>query len=205
MTGRRSDSSWCAPPRPMNCRCAPSAISSACNSGWSDSSCCRWCCPAWRWTAWRGYRRGDAGGHPAVDRGDRSVRLFLLEIADACGSAIPGRCSCGRPDLPPPPSTSRCCRGKAFRHRMIRSTMSLGRRRDRLPASSSSCWSFLYYVVSPWNFIGRIDPIGGEAGYRAGRGPGAGRTAKDRRDLDRHHRTTGPMRCCAGTSTAACR
>jgi 4-amino-4-deoxy-L-arabinose transferase-like glycosyltransferase len=24
---------------------------------------------------------------------------------------------------------------------------------------------FLYYVVSPWNFIGRTDPIGGEAGY----------------------------------------
>jgi len=24
---------------------------------------------------------------------------------------------------------------------------------------------FLYYVVSPWNVIGRADPIGGEAGY----------------------------------------
>ena len=24
---------------------------------------------------------------------------------------------------------------------------------------------FFYYVVSPWNFIGRTDPIGGEAGY----------------------------------------
>jgi 4-amino-4-deoxy-L-arabinose transferase-like glycosyltransferase len=24
---------------------------------------------------------------------------------------------------------------------------------------------FLYYVVSPWNFIGKTDPIGGEAGY----------------------------------------
>jgi 4-amino-4-deoxy-L-arabinose transferase-like glycosyltransferase len=24
---------------------------------------------------------------------------------------------------------------------------------------------FLYYVVSPWNFIGRTDPIGGEAGF----------------------------------------
>ena len=47
-TGRRSDSSSCARPRPMNCRCAPSAISSACSSGWSDSCCCRWCCRAWR-------------------------------------------------------------------------------------------------------------------------------------------------------------
>ena len=33
-------------------------------------------------TAWRGYRRGDAGGHSAVDRRDRSLRLFLLEIAE---------------------------------------------------------------------------------------------------------------------------
>jgi hypothetical protein len=24
---------------------------------------------------------------------------------------------------------------------------------------------FLYYVAAPWNFIGRADPIGGEAGY----------------------------------------
>ena len=67
-------------------------------------------------TAWRGYRRRRRRGHSAFDRGDRSLRLFLLEIADACGSATPGRCSCGRLDLPPPPSTSRCCRGKAVRH-----------------------------------------------------------------------------------------
>jgi 4-amino-4-deoxy-L-arabinose transferase-like glycosyltransferase len=26
---------------------------------------------------------------------------------------------------------------------------------------------FLYYVAAPWNFIGRADPIGGEAGYHA--------------------------------------
>jgi len=26
---------------------------------------------------------------------------------------------------------------------------------------------FLYYVAAPWNFIGRADPIGGEAGYAA--------------------------------------
>ena len=24
---------------------------------------------------------------------------------------------------------------------------------------------FLYYVAAPWNFIGRTDPVGGEAGY----------------------------------------
>ena len=26
---------------------------------------------------------------------------------------------------------------------------------------------FFYYVAAPWNFIGRTDPVGGEAGYRA--------------------------------------
>jgi len=25
---------------------------------------------------------------------------------------------------------------------------------------------FLYYIATPWNFIGRTDPVGGEAGYR---------------------------------------
>ena len=46
MTGRRSVSSRYASPRPTNCRCAPSATSSACSSGWSASSCSRWCCTA---------------------------------------------------------------------------------------------------------------------------------------------------------------
>jgi tripartite-type tricarboxylate transporter receptor subunit TctC len=30
---------------------------------------------------------------------------------------------------------------------------------------------FLYYVVTPWNFIGRADPVGGEAGYERVVGP----------------------------------
>jgi 4-amino-4-deoxy-L-arabinose transferase-like glycosyltransferase len=30
---------------------------------------------------------------------------------------------------------------------------------------------FLYYVVTPWNFIGRADPIGGEAGFEQVVGP----------------------------------
>ena len=36
-------------------------------------------------TAWRGYRTPRAGRDPAVDRGDRAVRLFLLEVADLAG------------------------------------------------------------------------------------------------------------------------
>ena len=63
---------------------------------------------------------------------------------------------------------------------------------------------FLYYVAAPWNFIGRTDPVGGEAGYEQV-------VARARNQLKRPARpgspprTTAPMRCCAGTSTAACR
>ena len=46
---------------------------------------------------------------------------------------------------------------------------------------------FLYYVAAPWNLIGRTDPVGGEAGYRAGRRARAEPVEKNRRDLDRHH------------------
>ena len=45
-TGRRSGFNSYAPPRPTNCRFAPSGILSACSSGWSASSCCPWCCRA---------------------------------------------------------------------------------------------------------------------------------------------------------------
>ena len=64
---------------------------------------------------------------------------------------------------------------------------------------------FLYYVVAPWNFIGRADPIGGEAGYQqvvdAGAGPAARRPAR----AGSPPRTTGPTPCCAGSSAIACR
>ena len=42
---------------------------------------------------------------------------------------------------------------------------------------------FLYYVAAPWNLIGKIDPVGGEAGYEqvAAR---ARAVAGDRRDMD---------------------
>lgn len=47
---------------------------------------------------------------------------------------------------------------------MIRSTTSWA----NIAVVSGIAWVvlvFLYYVVSPWNFIGKIDPIGAEAGY----------------------------------------
>src|SRR6202158_5655680 len=46
---------------------------------------------------------------------------------------------------------------------------------------------FLYYVVTPWNFIGRADPIGGEAGYEQVAGPGPGVVAENGGDLVRNH------------------
>ncbi len=46
---------------------------------------------------------------------------------------------------------------------------------------------FLYYVAAPWNLLGKIDPIGAEAGYEQVARARAGRARRDRRDLDRDH------------------
>ncbi len=62
---------------------------------------------------------------------------------------------------------------------------------------------FLYYVAAPWNFIGRTDPVGGEAGYEQVVGRAREQLQTDRRYLDRDHRIIAPTRCCAGISKAA--
>ena len=46
---------------------------------------------------------------------------------------------------------------------------------------------FLYYVAAPWNFIGRADPIGGEAGYEALVARVEAELQKTGRDLDCDH------------------
>ena len=46
---------------------------------------------------------------------------------------------------------------------------------------------FVYYVATPFNFIGRIDPVGSEAGFDDVGGARRSRVAKSRRDLDRDH------------------
>ena len=46
---------------------------------------------------------------------------------------------------------------------------------------------FFYYVAAPWNFIGRIDPVGGEAGYEQVVAAARNRVEENQRDLDRDH------------------
>ena len=73
------------------------------------------------------------------------------------------------------------------------------------PASPSWSAVFLYYVVAPWNLIGRTDPIGGEAGYEQVADARAQSSCKRPARPGSRPRIIAPMRCCAGISTAACR
>ena len=136
-------------------------------------------------TAWRGYRTPRAGRDPAVDRRARAVRLFPLEVADAAGRRhladvhVAGR----------------------FRRRRHQHRDAAARRLAGLDDPVDVFWArtaivagvafvvavFLYYVAAPWNFIGRTDPIGGEAGYEQVVARAQAADAKDRRDLDRDH------------------
>ena len=122
-------------------------------------------------TAWRGYRRARAGRDPAVDRGDRAVRLFLLEIADAAG----------RRYLADVHVAGRLCRRRHQHRDAAAGRLAglddqidglLGAVRRSSPASPSSCWCFSITSPRPGISSASTDPIGGEAGYRAGRGRG---------------------------------
>ena len=64
---------------------------------------------------------------------------------------------------------------------------------------------FFYYVAAPWNWIGKTDPVGGEAGYEAGRGARARAVASRPARPGSRRRIIAPTRCCAGISTARCR
>ena len=48
---------------------------------------------------------------------------------------------------------------------MVQSTVA-GPRSPSLSGIAFVVGVFFYYVAAPWNFIGRTDPIGGEAGYQ---------------------------------------
>ena len=114
-------------------------------------------------TAWRGYRRGDAVEIllstavivPFLYFFSKSLTLrvgdtwpmFMWPIGFAA-AAINGAM------LP----------RERFSARLIRSTI----RWTNAAIVSGIAFVilvFLYYVVAPWNFIGRVDPIGSEAGY----------------------------------------
>jgi hypothetical protein len=176
----------------MNCRCARSGISSVCNSCWSADP------------AAGGVVRGDLDGLAwippgdaiavlLVHRRDRSVRLFLLEIADLADRRYLA-------DVYLAVGFAAAAINIAMLPREGLAGMD-GQIDDRWANSRSlraSVWLSGCFFI-PWQsleFVRQGDPIGGEAGYRAGRGR-AGRSAKHGA-TGSPPRTTGPTPCCAG-------
>ena len=183
--GRRSDSSSCAPPRPMNCRCARSAIIIGLQFGLVGFILLPVVLSGVALTAWRGYRRGDAvaillSTAVIVPFGYFFWKSLTLRVGDTWpmfmwpigfAAAAINIAMLPREGWPAwmVKSTIAWASGRdRFRHRLRRSGVSLLCRR-------------------PWNFIGRTDPIGGEAGYEQVVDRAQAAAAKDRRDLDRNH------------------
>jgi 4-amino-4-deoxy-L-arabinose transferase-like glycosyltransferase len=115
-------------------------------------------------TAWRGYRRGDAvaillSTAVIVPFGYFFWKSLTLRIGDTWPMFMwPIGFAAAAINIAMLPREGR----PAW---MIRSTISWA----KAAIASGIAFVvvvFLYYVVSPWNFIGRTDPIGGEAGYQ---------------------------------------
>jgi 4-amino-4-deoxy-L-arabinose transferase-like glycosyltransferase len=115
-------------------------------------------------TAWRGYRRGNAvaillSTAVIVPLGYFFWKSLSLRVGDTWPMFMwPAGFAATAINIAMLPGESR----SAW---MIRSTVSW------VHAAIASgivlvVLIFLYYVVSPWNFIGKTDPIGGEAGYQ---------------------------------------
>ena len=114
-------------------------------------------------TAWRGYLRGDAvaillSTAVIVPFGYFFWKSLTLRVGDTWPMFIwPAGFAATAINIAMLPR-------EGFPARMIRSTISWA---NAAVASGivMVVVVFLYYVVSPWNFIGKTDPIGGEAGY----------------------------------------
>jgi hypothetical protein len=115
-------------------------------------------------TAWRGVRRGDAGAillstSVIVPLGYFFWKSLTLRIGDTWPMFMwPVGFAAAAINIAMLPR-------EGWPAWMIRSTISWA-----VAAVASGIIMvvlvFLYYVVSPWNFIGKTDPIGGEAGYQ---------------------------------------
>ncbi len=115
-------------------------------------------------TAWRGYRCGDAvavllSTAVIVPFGYFFLKSLTLRVGDTWPMFLwPAGFAATAINIAMLPREN-------FPAWMVRSTI---RWADAAVASGIVfvVLVFLYYVATPWNFIGRIDPIGGEAGYR---------------------------------------
>src|ERR1700737_511113 len=114
-------------------------------------------------TAWRGYRRGDAvaillSTAVIVPFGYFFWKSLTLRVGDTWPMFMwPVGFAAAAINIAMLPR-------EGFPAWMIKSTISWA-----VAAIASGIVMvvliFLYYVVSPWNFIGKTDPVGGEAGY----------------------------------------
>src|SRR6202165_4460752 len=128
-------------------------------------------------TAWRGYRRGDAvaillSTAVIVPFGYFFWKSLTLRVGDTWPMFMwPVGFAATAINIAMLPR-------EGFPAWMIRSTISWA-----VAAIASGIvfvvLVFLYYVVTPWNFIGKTDPVGGEGGYQAGAGRGRGELEED--------------------------
>ncbi len=114
-------------------------------------------------TAWRGYLRGDAvaillSTAVIVPFGYFFWKSLSLRVGDTWPMFIwPAGFAATAINIAMLPR-------EGFPAWMIRSTISWANTAI-VSGIAMVVAVFLYYVVSPWNFIGKTDPIGGEAGY----------------------------------------
>lgn len=114
-------------------------------------------------TAWRGYRRGEAvaillSTAVIVPFGYFFWKSLSLRVGDTWPMFIwPAGFAAVAINIAMLPR-------EGWSARMVESTVSWA----KAAIASGIVFVvavFLYYVVTPWNFIGRVDPIGSEAGY----------------------------------------
>jgi 4-amino-4-deoxy-L-arabinose transferase-like glycosyltransferase len=114
-------------------------------------------------TAWRGYLRGDAvaillSTSVVVPFGYFFWKSLSLRVGDTWPMFIwPAGFAATAINIAMLPR-------EGFPAWMVRSTISWANTAI-VSGIAIVAAVFLYYVVTPWNFIGKTDPIGGEAGY----------------------------------------
>src|SRR6202049_4017763 len=114
-------------------------------------------------TAWRGYRRGDAvaillSTAVIVPFGYFFAKSLTLRVGDTWPMFMwPAGFAAAAINIAMLPR-------EGWPAWMIRSTIAWANAAI-VAGIAMVVVVFLYYVVSPWNFIGRADPIGGEAGF----------------------------------------
>ena len=143
----------------MNTRCVQWASSSDCSSDRSDRCCCRWCCPAWR-----GYRSRE----PVAILLSASVlvpfcyffwKSLTLRVGDTWPMFLwPAGFAATAINVTVLPREKWPARIVRLANTWVNIAVVAG--------IAYVVLVFLYYTIIPWNLIGRMDPIGSEAGYQ---------------------------------------